>query len=174
MGAFPDIPNSRSHNWGIVVRVMEFQVHTAPHEIYFEQGSAPARAGNGHQHRLRTVSRMTRDQYLSLAQNFRGIAAIRGLDFEDGVLRQVVQKHSALDFRLNDVVPFDIAYVAPGVPACVCLSHKSPIARMCMTDRSVGQALSATLPRSPGKARLQRRATCPPGSTFHPRRCRLD
>ena len=132
MGAFPDIPNSRSHNWGIVVRVMEFQVHTAPHEIYFEQGSAPARAGNGHQHRLRTVSRMSRDQHFSLAQNFGGVAAIRSFDFEDSVLRQVVQKHSALELRLNDIVPFDIAYVSPGVPACVSLT--SPIARM-LIDR---------------------------------------
>jgi hypothetical protein len=116
--------NGGSHDWGVVVRVSKLQTHATPYEIHLEQRTAPTRTGDGNYDGSGTIPWMTTDQELALAQNFCGIAAVRGLNLKDRVPREVVQKHSALDFRPNDSLALPVSQPAGAAPSCMHVFHR--------------------------------------------------
>jgi len=67
---------------------------------------------------------MTADQDCRRSQNFGGITAIGRMDLQNRVLRQVTEKYAALDLRLNDFPPFEVADVPRDIPTGFRVVHE--------------------------------------------------
>src|SRR5580704_14916128 len=59
--AFADFSDNRGDNGCGISRMTKLEVHASTDEVHLEHRAAPRGAGDGHQHRLRAVERMTRE-----------------------------------------------------------------------------------------------------------------
>jgi hypothetical protein len=55
---------------------------------------------------------MSGDKGVTSPTNHNGVPVVLGLDLQDTLVLQVAQRHTAIDFRLHDVVIYLIAQVS--------------------------------------------------------------
>lgn len=108
---FANLLNTRGDNRGAVLRMAELQVHPAAYEMQLQHRTTPRGTGNGYQHGLGAVLRMSRDQRLILVQQNRGVAMVLGVNLQHSSRGEVAQKDSSLDLRLHYVVVHAIVQV---------------------------------------------------------------
>jgi len=109
-----DFSDRRSDNRRPKFWMAKFQAHAAADEALLQHGASPGRAGDCDQNRLRTILWMPRKQHGAFALQNCGIAMMLRLDLQDGIGRQVFEKHAAFNFRLDDAVVHLITEVGVG------------------------------------------------------------
>jgi hypothetical protein len=101
-GKIPYLLNRRRNNRRCVLWMPEFQMHPSPHIPQLQHGPSERRSRNRYLHRIRAELRMPRNERVAAAQQHSRITMIQGLDFKNGRRGQIMQKHAAFNFRLND------------------------------------------------------------------------
>ena len=89
----------------------KLQAHTAAHEASLQHRSSPGGAGDGNRDGLGAKLRMSRDQNGTVIQKHRSVAMMLCLDLQDGRRRQVGEKHTTLNLRLDNLMVDLIAEV---------------------------------------------------------------
>jgi hypothetical protein len=84
--------------------VVKFEVHAAPNVLQFEHGTSPGGSRDGDLNRVGTEFRMAREERVTAPEQNSGVAVMHGLNVQDGSRREIVEKNSPFDLRLDDGV----------------------------------------------------------------------